>query len=150
LRALTRHHQSLQEQKTAVANKLEAATHSANSSKFVLKSLKLQIKRLKVEIKKAEQAIKEHIQTDEELYTKITGICKLKGLAILSVSTVLAETFGFELFENYKQLISYAGYDVVENQSGKRRGKTKISKKGNSRIRRICSKCCYSQANRFL
>jgi len=46
----------------------------------------------------------------------------------LSVSTALAETFGFELFENYKQLISYAGYDVVENQSGKRSGKTKISK----------------------
>ena len=36
-----------------------------------------------------------------------------------------------------KQLVSYAGYDVVENQSGNRVGKTKISKKGNSRIRRI-------------
>ena len=34
-------------------------------------------------------------------------------------------------------MASYAGYDVVENQSGKHVGKTKISKKGNSRIRRI-------------
>ena len=33
-------------------------------------------------------------------------------------------------------MISYTGYDVVENQSGKHNGKTKISKKGNSRIRR--------------
>jgi hypothetical protein len=39
------------------------------------------------------------------------------------------------LFKNYKQLV-YAGYDVVESQSGTRVGKTKISKKGNSRIRR--------------
>jgi hypothetical protein len=45
--------------------------------------------------------------------------------------------FGFTLFENSKQLVSYAGYDVVENQSGKRVGKTSISKKGNYRIRRI-------------
>lgn len=34
-------------------------------------------------------------------------------------------------------MISYAGYDVIEKQSGKRIGKTKISKKGNYRIRRI-------------
>lgn len=33
-------------------------------------------------------------------------------------------------------MVSYAGYDVVEAQSGTRVGKTKISKKGNSRIRR--------------
>lgn len=33
--------------------------------------------------------------------------------------------------------MSFAGYDVIENQSGKREGKTRISKKGNSHIRRI-------------
>jgi transposase len=38
---------------------------------------------------------------------------------------------------NIRQLISFAGYDVVENQSGQRAGKTKISKQGNSKIRRI-------------
>jgi transposase len=55
----------------------------------------------------------------------------------MSAVTVIAETNGFTLFENSKQLVSYAGYDVVENQSGKRVGKTSISKKGNYRIRRI-------------
>jgi hypothetical protein len=60
----------------------------------------------------------------------------MKGLGILTLSTVLAETNGFTLFNNYKQLVSYAGYDVVEAQSGTRVGKTKISKRGNSRIRR--------------
>ena len=49
---------------------------------------------------------------------------------------IVAETNGFAAFENVAQLVSYAGYDVVENQSGKRSGKTKISKKGNHRIRR--------------
>jgi hypothetical protein len=50
---------------------------------------------------------------------------------------VIAETNGFALFNNIGQLIKYAGYDVVEHQSGIRKGKTKISKKGNSHIRRI-------------
>ena len=49
----------------------------------------------------------------------------------------MAETNGFTGFDNQGQLVSYAGYDVVENQSGKHLGKTRIAKKGNSRIRRI-------------
>ena len=55
----------------------------------------------------------------------------------MTAAVIIAETNGFCLFKNSKQLISYSGYDVVENQSGKRHGRTKISKKGNSRIRRI-------------
>ena len=53
------------------------------------------------------------------------------------MATILAETNGFSLFKNIPQLVSYAGYDVVENQSGNRAGKTRISKKGNGRIRRV-------------
>ena len=34
-------------------------------------------------------------------------------------------------------MVSYAGFDVVERESGTSTGKTRISKKGNSRIRRI-------------
>ena len=60
----------------------------------------------------------------------------IKGLGIQAVATIIAETNGFELFKNISQLVSYAGYDVIENQSGKHIGKTKISKKGNGKIRR--------------
>lgn len=66
----------------------------------------------------------------------------IKGLGFLSVAVLLAETNGFEGFVNQPvrrcgQLVSYAGYDIVENQSGSHQGRTKISKKGNSRLRRI-------------
>ena len=61
----------------------------------------------------------------------------MKGLGILTVATVIAETNGFILFRNQRQLVSYAGYDVIENTSGNHIGKTKISKKGNSHIRRV-------------
>jgi transposase len=43
----------------------------------------------------------------------------------------------FEHFNNIKQLTSFAGYDVVQRESGSSvKGKTKISKKGNSYIRK--------------
>ncbi len=68
---------------------------------------------------------------------KIEQLSKVKGLGLLSAATIVAETNGFTGFDNVRQLVSFAGYDVVENQSGQRVGKTKISKKGNSRIRRM-------------
>ena len=41
-------------------------------------------------------------------------------LGLLSVATLIAETNGFEGFANQRQLVSYAGYDVVENHGGAR------------------------------
>jgi len=54
----------------------------------------------------------------------------------MTVATEIAETNGFTLFNNMRQLTSFAGYDIVEKQSGKTSGKTRISKRGNSHIRR--------------
>jgi transposase len=71
------------------------------------------------------------------LQEKISKITTIKGVGLLTAATIIAETNGFALFTNQKQLVSYAGYDVVENQSGNRNGKTRISKQGNSHIRRI-------------
>ena len=59
----------------------------------------------------------------------------VKGLGVLTVLTTVAETNGFHDFCSSKQLISYSGYDIIENQSGKHIGKTRMSKKGNVHIR---------------
>ena len=65
------------------------------------------------------------------------NVCTIKGVGVITAASVIAETNGFALFKNKAQLVSYAGYDVVENQSGSSlNGKTRISKKGNSHIRR--------------
>jgi transposase len=47
----------------------------------------------------------------------------------MTVVKIIANTRDFYLFQNITQLISYAGLDVVENQSGKHNGKIWISKK---------------------
>jgi transposase len=136
LRSMTRQHQSLQELKTSVNNQLHGQLHSACTSKVVVKQLKQFITTIDKQIKAIAKAIKDHIKSNEEVAVKVENICAIKGVGILTVAVIIAETNGFILFENTKQLVSYAGYDVVENQSGKHFGKTRISKKGNSHIRR--------------
>ncbi|MEI9946621.1 MAG: IS110 family transposase [Chitinophagaceae bacterium] len=64
-------------------------------------------------------------------------ICSIPGVGLLTAVTVLAETNGFDLIRNKKQLTSYAGLDVREKQSGTSvKGKPKISKKGNRYLRK--------------
>ena len=137
LRILTRHYQSLQEQKTALKNQLHVLQHSAYISKEVNKQLEKVIAFTDKQIKEIKALISKHIDANEEVKRKVSQICKIKGIHILTVANVIAETNGFELFKNQRQLVSYAGYDVIENESGKYIGKTRISKKGNPRIRRI-------------
>ena len=74
---------------------------------------------------------------DELLKDKYDKISRIKGVGVLTFAVIVSETNGLALFDNQRQLVSYAGYDVIENQSGKRIGKTRISKQGNARIRRI-------------
>ena len=136
LRELTRQHQSLQELKTRINNQLHASQSGMCQHQVVIAQLQALITTLNQQIKELEAAIEQHIEHKEEVKHKVDNICKLKGLGTLTVAVILAEANGFVLFKNSRQLVSYAGYDVVENQSGDHRGKTKISKKGNSRIRR--------------
>lgn len=137
LRLLTRHYQSIQETKCGFMNQLHALKHSGYSSKQVGSQLEKSIALFEKQVKEGKQHIIEHTNKNSEVKRKVAQVCKIKGVDVLTVATILAETNGFELFKNIGQLVSYAGYDVVENQSGNHDGKTRISKKGNSRIRRI-------------
>jgi transposase len=136
LRCLTRHYQSLQENKTAIGNQLHAEEHGMYKNKIVIAHLNRSIVLIDKQLEELETAIEHHLSSDTQVAEKVEKICKIKGVGILTVAVILAETNGFALFKNAPQLVSYAGYDVVENQSGTHKGKTKISKKGNSRIRR--------------
>ncbi|MFE3869597.1 IS110 family transposase [Flavobacterium sp. LS2P90] len=136
LRLLTRQHQNVTELKTVIKNQKDALSFAMHHLDSVTNQLEQTISLFETQLKELDKEIKSHLRSNKEVYDKAENILKMKGLGVLTLSTVLAETNGFTLFTNYKQLVSYAGYDVVEAQSGKRVGKTKISKRGNSRIRR--------------
>jgi transposase len=136
LRQYTRQYQNLQEQKTVFNNQLHALEHAMFKSKKMIKQQQVTIKLFAKQLKELEKLMKNLIDSDEVMQQKVSNICKIKGIGMLTAATILAETNGFELFKNYKQLVSYAGFDVVERESGTSTGKTKISKKGNGHIRR--------------
>jgi transposase len=136
LRLVTRQIQSIAEQTTVLKNQLHALCHGMYRDKGIERMYARQISSLDKNKKDLELRVKSIVEEDKLLKTKFDKICKIKGLGLLSLAAIVAETNGFTAFENASQLVSYAGYDVIENQSGKRTGKTKISKKGNSHIRR--------------
>jgi len=136
LRSYSRQYQNIQEQKTMTKNQIHAISRGMYPSKEIVKQLEKIIALFDKQLKELVGLMEKHIESDKEISKKVDQICLIKGVSTLSVCTIIAETNGFELFENFKQLISYAGYDVVENQSGRHTGKTKMSKRGNSRIRR--------------
>jgi transposase len=118
-------------------NQLQTLAYARIENDTVSLGLKKIITEVEAQIKQATSAIEETLRKDPALLAKVEAINSIKGLGLISITTVIAETDGFALFENQAQLVSYSGYDVVKNQSGKRQGSTQISKKGNSRIRRI-------------
>jgi transposase len=137
LRQLTRFHEQLQESRTIARNQLQTMICGRLKNQQVEDGLNKLIATIEEQIHETEKAIEILVHQDPVLWAKIENIQTVKGLGLMSIATVIAETDGFLLFENQAQLVSYCGYDVVSNQSGKRVGKTKISKMGNSHIRRI-------------
>jgi transposase len=136
LRILTRHHQSIQELKTNISNQLHADQKGMYINKEVLGQLNALIETLEKQVQELNELIEAHIGSNADIASKVKNVCTVKGLGLHTVAVILAETNGFLLFKNSRQLVSYAGYDVVQNESGKHKGKTRISKKGNSRMRR--------------
>ena len=114
-----------------------ALQHAHIQSKSSLKRIEQHIKLIDKQLLVIEKEIIEVVSQNPELKQKIDNIMQVKGLGLMSIVTVLSECNGFALINNQKQLVSYAGYDIVERQSGTYQGKTRISKKGNSHIRRI-------------
>ncbi len=135
LRDLSREHNTLTNSKSVVKNRLHAAKHSHDKDTRVIERLQSTIKFYTNQLSEIEKDIKTTVNADKELSGKIKKITTIKGVAVMTVIKVIAETGGFYLFQNINQLISYAGLDVVENQSGNHNGKTWISKKGNADLR---------------
>ncbi|GAB4056510.1 IS110 family RNA-guided transposase [Spirosoma litoris] len=136
LRQITRQRTHLQELKTQLGNQLSALEVGMYQSLMVGKQLAKLIDEINKQLADCAKQIEKAINDNPEWKRKVEQICAIKGVGVLTVAQVITETNEFALFENQRQLVSYAGYDIVENQSGKRVGKTRISKRGNSRLRR--------------
>jgi len=137
LRTQTRYYAYLQEEITRTGNQIHALEHGHFPDPLTRRQLHKQLSLLQTQSKEMKASIESLLKQDPVLYEKTKYLLSIPGVGILTTATIVAETNGFELFTNLKQLTSYAGYDVVESQSGIKQGRTRISKRGNSHIRRI-------------
>ena len=137
LKGLTREHLQLKDELTVIKNQEHAEKHSAFPIKESLKRMKQRIAFLEKQIKQIECDIDLIIAFHPVLQKKLKKICTTPGLGIMTVVKVIGETNGFNLIRNTKQLVAFAGYDVVTKDSGTSvHGKPHISGKGNKHIRK--------------
>lgn len=135
IRDVSRELSQLKKSKSAASSQLHAWRTAYGTEEEVLKIAQEHLNLLDQLIQNTEELLLNKVKQDEELYEKISRIAQVKGLGILTVTRVIAETNGFLLFHNIRQLVSYAGLDVIQDQSGQHKGKSRLSKKGNAHLR---------------
>ena len=137
LKGLSRERSSLLNDRTMETNRQGAIASSVHNNARALKRHKIRLKLLNTQIAAVEEDMQLLISKNEVLKRKLDYLTSIPGISFISAATVIGETLGFESIVNGKQLASYAGYDVVLRESGNFKGKTRISKKGNSHIRAV-------------
>ena len=136
LKQLTREKRQLQQELTLIKNQLHAEQTKALTASASIKRMKARCRLIEKQITEVEAEITELVNQDEAVKERIDKVCTIPGVGLQTVATVIAETNGFNLIRNSRQLVSYAGMDVVQKQSGTSvRGRAHISKKGNPHLR---------------
>lgn len=76
----------------------------------------------------------------EEMIQKVQYVEKLfaiKGVGSVTIAEFIAEVGDIRRFKSPEQIQKYAGLELVENSSGKHKGKSRISKRGRRKLRKI-------------
>lgn len=63
-------------------------------------------------------------------------LCKIPGIGPINALTILAEAGDLRRFRHHRQFPKFCGLDLATSQSGTFRGRTRLSKYGNARLRR--------------
>jgi transposase len=137
LRQLTRERDQVVQHRSMIKNQLHAEQAEAEPNKSSVNRFKKQIAFFNKQEQEIKAELESLIKQDKQVSESVKLIGSLSGIGMLTAATVLAETNGFELIRNKRQLVSYAGLDVREKQSGTSiKGKARISKKGNKYLRK--------------
>ena len=137
LKQLTRERDQIVADRTMAKNQLHAEQSEAFPNDRSICRANQRIKLLNEQEREIKQEIAQFVKTDNELHKKINLITSIPGVGSLTAVIVIAETNGFELIRNKKQLVSFGGLDIIRKDSGTSvKGKPRISKKGNRHLRK--------------
>jgi hypothetical protein len=123
-------------ERTAASSHKHAYSHQGKPYEASIKRSEEHISFLNGQIGQTEKAITDTVACDEPLRSGLKYVRSIPGAGLLTAVTVVAETNGFASVTGIKQLSSYAGPDIKIEESGTWKGQSKISKNGNSHIRK--------------
>lgn len=137
LQQLSREKNQVISERVVCMNQLHAEKTEAMPNAKTIKRLKARISLLKKQEKEISSDMYKEVRNSTEAIDGVAFLSNIPGVGKATAIAVLAETNGFELMRNKKQLTSYAGLDIREKQSGTSvKGKPRISKKGNKNLRK--------------
>jgi transposase len=130
-------------QSTAIKNKLHGERTLGIPSKVVYRSLNRSLKSIKKEISLLEDRLNDLVKDHQQ--KQLTLLKSIPGMGTKTAIMLIVMTDGFNRFENSKQLCSYAGITPTIRHSGSSvRGKSRISKMGNQKMRNLLFLCSFS------
>lgn len=103
-----------------------------------LDTARIEISLLLEDYERLQNRLEQIIKLIEELVSKVPyaeKLMQIKGIGMKTVLGFIAEVGDISRFTNAKQLQKLAGLAIVENSSGKHKGKSRISKRGRKRLR---------------
>jgi transposase len=133
LKAMMRRLDALEKDLQREKNRLETSEIS-NSSQRVLTSLRDIIAVLEAEVANLTDDIDHHINNEPTLKKNRELLESIKGIGRV-MSREMVYLFASKRFKNAKQAAAYVGLIPILHESGKRKGRTSISKAGPARIR---------------
>ena len=116
---------------------------AAKISIGIKEGLKMAKKELEANLEQYELYMKQSEQLEieiEELAFQVPGVkemVSIKGVGIMTAAGFIAEVGDIKRFTHPSQIQKLAGLNLIENSSGKHKGKTSISKRGRSRLRAL-------------
>jgi transposase len=130
-------------QRTAIKNKLHGEEVLGRPSRVVYHSLNRSLKHLDKEIDQLESRLLTLVKKEQQ--QQLTHLKSIPGLGTKTALFLIVITDGFSKFETASQLCSYVGITPTIRVSGSRiRGKSRISKKGNKKLRNLVFLCAFS------
>ena len=128
---------------------IEAAETSVGVG-YGLESAKMRLGFLLDELEMTEEHIAK-IELSMERLVIASGyaeqILSIKGIGVVMAAGFLGEVGDPLRFQNARQIVNYAGYNLVENSSGMNKSRACISKRGRSRLRAILYQIAFAMVH---
>lgn len=137
LKQLGREKEQVQSRIVQLKNQLHAESSGVWPSKSTIRRMKQTLKLMQKQKQEIIKEIRQVIDSNKELKEKVEKVTTIPGVGMVTAAAVIGETHGFNQIRNKRQLVSYAGYDVINQESGSSiNTKPRISKRGNKNIRK--------------